>query len=573
MKSLVGLALACFASLLQAQPAPEAAGSFVPHPSLVARRHIVVAAHPLAAEAGERVLANGGSAIDAAIAAQMVLGVVEPQSSGLGGGGFLLHYSARDHAVTSYDGRETAPAAAKSDLFLDDHGKPLGYYDAVASGRGIGVPGELAMLALAHKRHGKLPWRDLFAPAIRLAEDGFTISPRLAMLIARDKLLRSNAAARAYFFHADGSPKTAGELLRNPGLAATLRVVAEKGPDAIYRGPVARDIIAQVNAAPHPGAMVESDLVSYRAIEREPVCGNYRVWRVCGMPPPSSGGITVLQILGLLERFPMRDYAPGALMSAHLFSEAGRLAYADRDRYLADPAFVAIPQSGLTDPTYLRTRSALISTARSLGRASPGEPPGADRDRYADDYPHDRPATTHLSVVDADGNAVALTSSVESAFGSRRLVRGFLLDNQLTDFSPIASVGGRPVANRVEGRKRPRSSMSPTLVFDREGRLVLVLGSAGGHWIINHVALVLVAMLDWRLDAEAAVSLPHVGSINGPTGLERGTAAESLRARLEALGHEVKVMDITSGLAVIERVADGWRGAADPRREGEARGR
>ena len=573
MRIPVGLALVCVASLLQAQPAPEVATGFTPRPSLVARHYIIVAAHPLAAEAGERILARGGTAIDAAIAAQMVLGVVEPQSSGLGGGGFLLHYSARDRGIAAYDGRETAPAAAKADLLLDDHGKPLPYFDAVASGRGIGVPGLLAMLDLAHKRYGRLPWRDLFAPAIALAEDGFTISPRLAMLIARDKLLPTNAAARAYFFHADGSPKTAGERLRNPELAATLRLIAENGPAALYRGAIARDIVARVNAAPHPGAMVQADLASYRAIEREPVCGHYRVWRVCGMPPPSSGGITVLQILGLLERFPMREYGPGSVMGAHLFSEAGRLAYADRDRYLADPAFVAIPERGLVDPAYLRTRSGMISTGRSLGRALPGDPPGADRDAYADDYPHNRPATTHLSVVDADGNAVALTSSVESAFGSRRLVRGFLLNNQLTDFSPVAAIAGHPVANRVEGGKRPRSSMSPTLVFDRDGRLVLVLGSAGGHWIINHVAHVLVAMLDGHLAADAAVSLPHVGSLNGPTGLERGTVAESLRAPLEALGHEVKVIDITSGLAVIERVADGWRGAADPRREGEARGR
>ena len=570
MRCLVAAVLAVQACLASAQPAPEGATGFAPKLAVEARGPIVVTADVRATDAALEMLRRGGSAIDAAIAAQLVLGLVEPQSSGLGGGGFVLAWSARERRIVAFDGRETAPGGATPALFLGVDGVPLPYLEAVASGRSVGVPGLLRMLELAHRAAGRLPWPALFEPAVVLAEAGFEISPRFAALVARDPLLSASAAARAYLFDGDGQPLPAGTRLRNPALADVMRTIARDGAGAFYRGDIARDIVAAVQAPPRPGSMTGEDLARYRAIEREPLCGTYREFRVCGVPPPSSGAGTVLAILGALERFPMAQFGPETLLGAHLFAEAGKLAYADRDRYYADPAFAAVPIGALVARPYLRTRSESIRFDAAMPRAQPGEVRAAPS--RAPMLPQPAGGTTHLSIVDADGNAVAMSTSIESAFGSRRFVRGFFLNNQLTDFSFLPDRDGVPVVNRVEPGKRPRSAMAPTIVFDRAGRIVLVAGSPGGPWIPNYVARTLVATLDWKLPAADAVALPHVGSRNGPTELERGTNAESLAPRLQALGHETRSLDMTSGLNVIERTSRGWRGAADPRREGAARG-
>jgi gamma-glutamyltranspeptidase/glutathione hydrolase len=554
-----------------AQPLPSGPSGYVPKEPAFGKHFMVAAANPLAVEAGRAMIARGGSAVDAAVTVQMVLNVVEPEASGIGGGAFLLHWSAREQRTRAYDGRETAPAAATSDLFLDAAGRPMAFFDAVVGGRSVGAPGLLAMLELAHRRHGKRAWRDLFEPAIQLAEQGFPVSPRLATLLENERYLANDPNARRLFYREDGTPRRAGEVIRNPELAETLRTVATQGSSAFYTGGIAQDIVAAVHAHPtNPGLLSRADLAGYRPVERTPVCGQYRGNRVCGMPPPSSGGLAVLQILGILENFPMAEVAQQQLMAAHLFSEAGRLAYADRNLYVADPDFVAVPARGMIDPAYLRERADLVNLTRSLGHAVPGVPPGAARPHRAGSP--ERASTSHFSIVDAEGNAVAMTTSIEHAFGSRIMVRGFLLNNQLTDFSFAPEAGGRLVANRVESRKRPRSSMAPTLVFDRAGRLTHVIGSPGGSLIINYVAQALVAMLDWRNDAQRAISIGHYGSRNGPTELERGTDAAELVRGLGLLGHDVRVMDMTSGLHAVERVPGGWLGAADPRREGSAAG-
>ena len=537
--------------------------------------YMVAAANPHAARAGVEMLRAGGGALDAAIAAQMVLTLVEPQSSGIGGGAFLLHWDPAAKRIAAYDGRETAPAAARTDRFVRPDGVPMGLGEAIASGRSVGVPGALRMLELAHAKHGRLPWKRLFAPAIRLAEEGFAVSPRLHRLIAADPLLKRNAAARAYFHLADGSPLPAGHRLRNPALAAVLRRLAADGADAFYRGEIARDIVAAIATQPAPGDLTEQDLSAYRALEREPVCGRYRARRICGMPPPSSGGIAVLAILGLLERFDMARVRPGSAEAVHLFSEAGRLAYADRDYYVGDPAFVQVPVAGLVDAGYLRERSMLIRPEKSMGRAFAGKPAGATVS-FGADATQEAAGTTHLTVIDARGNAVAMTSTVESAFGSRILVRGFLLNNQLTDFAFAPEEGGRPLANRVEAGKRPRSSMAPTLVFASDGTLQLALGSAGGAQIINYVAKALVGTLDWKLGLQQAIAAPNMGSRNGDTEIERGTALEGVAAALQALGHPVQAIDMVSGTQGVARRSGGrgfaLTGGADPRREGVALG-
>lgn len=579
------------AAVAAARPAqPEGPSGY--RAGLVARsaQHwMAAAANPLAAEAGRQILAAGGAAIDAAVAMQLVLTLVEPQSSGLGGGAFLLHWDGV--RVQSYDGRETAPAAADENLFLTPEGRALSFMDAAVGGRAVGVPGVLRMLELAHRAHGRLPWAQLFEPAIRLAEQGFPLPPRLHALLAADTRLADDPAARAYFYTADGRPKAAGTLLRNPALAATLRALAAGGAGAFYRGPIADDIVVAVRGHPrNPGRLSAADLAGYQARERPPVCTDYKAWRVCGMGPPSSGGIAVAQMLGIFARRNIAVVPPvevdGRLLpqvdAVHLFSEAGRLAYADRARYIADPDFVPVDVAGLTAPGYLAARARLISD-RSLGRAAAGDPQAGARAAWADDTSPPRSATSHLSAVDADGRAVALTTSIEDAFGARVMVRGFLLNNQLTDFSFLPREGddrgrprtdGAPVANRVEPGKRPRSSMAPTLVFERvSGRLVGALGSPGGSHIVNYVAKALVGVLDWRLDIQQAIALPNFGSRNGPTEIEAGFDTPALLDGLRARGHEVAVLPLTSGLQGIWRRPDGrWAGGADPRREGVALG-
>ena len=571
---LVGAALVA-ASSAQAQPALGAKDVRADLPPVRAQRFIAVTANPHATDAAYAILKRGGSAVDAAIAAQLVLGLVEPQSSGIGGGAFMLVHDARHARLTAYDGRETAPAAATPERFLNPDGTPMAFRDAVATGLAVGVPGVLRMLELAHRRHGRLAWAELFAPAIALAEGGFRVSPRLASLIASDAHLKADPRASRYFFDAEGRPLAAGTLLANPAYAATLRAVARGGADAFYRGPIAEDIVATVRRPPsRPGDLALSDLAGYRAIEREPVCGAYRRHRVCGMPPPSSGGTTVLAILGMLEPYDVASMGAASFWSVHFVSEAGRLAYADRNAFVGDPAFVDVP-AGLVDPAYLRERSRAIRATATLGRAEAGVPPSrsARKVAYAPADAAELPSTSHLSIVDAQGNAVAMTTSIEDAFGSRRMTAGgFLLNNQLTDFSFEPSAAGRPVANRVEPGKRPRSSMAPTIVYDERGRVTFVVGSPGGSAIINYVAKSILAVVDWKLDPQAAVALPNFGSRNGPTELERGTPVASLAERLRALGHDVSVQPLVSGAGAILRTRDGWAGGADPRREGAARG-
>ena len=530
---------------------------------------MVAAAHPEAAKAGAQILRAGGSAVDAAVAVQMVLTLVEPQSSGIGGGAFLVYWDALERQVRAYDGRETAPAAAKPDRFLGPDGQPEDFLAAMGSGRAVGVPGVLRLLELAHARHGRLPWAQLFDPAIRLAERGFAVSPRLHRLIASDPLLAKHPAAKAYFFLADGRPLPVGHRLRNPALAAVLREIADRGPDAFYRGAIARDLVDAVANHASPGDLTQADLEAYRALERPPVCGPFRSWRVCGMPAPSSGGIGVLAILGILAHQPIREAAPASARAVHLFSEAGRLAYADRDRYVGDPAFVTVPQAGLVDPAYLATRAARIDPLRSMGRAEPGQPPGAPASR-GDDATREAAGTSHLSILDHDGHAVSMTSSVEAAFGSRIFVRGFLLNNQLTDFSFLPGSEARPAANRVEPGKRPRSSMAPTIVLDAEGRLRYVLGSPGGSAILNYVAKTLVGVLDWGLPLQQAIAAPNMGSRNRETEIERGTALGRQAAALRSMGHDLAEGDMVSGAYGIEIGPGGPLGGADPRREGRA---
>jgi gamma-glutamyltranspeptidase/glutathione hydrolase len=552
-------------------PAPEAATGRSVRTLGTAQRFMAAAANPLAAAAGREILRAGGSATDAAIAIQLVLNLVEPQSSGIGGGAFLVHWDQAAGKVTTLDGRETAPAAAKPDRFMKD-GKPMTFREAVVGGRSVGVPGTLKLLEEAHRRWGRLPWPDLVAPALKLAEDGFTISPRLAGLLAIEKELPKNPLAGAYFYEPDGKPKPAGTLLKNPAFAATLRAISAQGSDALYKGPLAEDIVATVAGHPtNPGDITLADLTAYRIEEREPVCGAYRIWRLCGMGPPSSGAVALLQMLGMLEGRDLRRMGPGA-EAAHWFSEAGRLAFADRALYLADPAFVAVPLRGLIDRDYIRSRGASIDPDRSMGRARPGDPPHRRAGLLAPSEGIEN-GTSHISVVDAQGNAVAMTTTIEDGFGARLMTRGgFLLNNELTDFNFAPEEDGKPVANRVEPGKRPRSSMAPTLVFDAFGRLYAVVGSPGGSQIIGYVAKTLVALLDWRMDPQAAVDFGNFGSRNGPTELEKGTEAEGWKTALEAKGHEVRLLEMTSGTQAIVKTPEGFLGGADGRREGVAIG-
>jgi gamma-glutamyltranspeptidase/glutathione hydrolase len=426
------------------------------------------------------------------------------------------------------------------------------------------------LIELTHRRHGRLPWAQLFAPAIELAEQGFAVSPRLAGLLASERHLRNDPASAAYFYRPDGTPLQAGETLRNPALAETLRTLAANGVEPFYSGPIAQAILAAVHREPRPGSLTAADLAAYRVVEREPVCGPYRIYRVCGMGPPSSGGVAVLQILGLLAPFDLGT-APNA-DAYHLFTQAARLAFADRNQYLADPGFAPQPVAGLTERNYLMARAALIDRDRDMGTAAPGDPPGRSGRVLEPDLASERPATSHLIVIDRDGNIVSMTTTIEDGFGSRRMAAGFLLNNQLTDFNFAPQAQARPVANRVEPGKRPRSSMAPTIAFDRDGAPAIVAGSPGGSLIIPYVAQALIALIDWNLDPQSAVSLPHVANRNGNTELERGTEAEGFAAALIARGHTVRTIDMTSGLSAVVRRGNRWHAGADPRREGVALG-
>ncbi|WP_313203026.1 gamma-glutamyltransferase [Pseudomonas sp.] len=551
-----------------------------------ASRHMVAAANPLASEAGRAMLRAGGSAIDAAIAMQMVLTLVEPQSSGIGGGAFILYWDGQ--RVQAFDGREAAPAGVTERLFLQADGSPMPFRAAQIGGRSVGVPGVLRALKLAHDQHGRLPWRDLFAPAIALARKGFAVSERLHTLVASEPFIARSPAMARYFLDDRGEPLAVGTILRNPALAQTFERIAEQGVEAFYRGEIAEAMVAQVRQHANAGQLSLEDLQHYQAKEREPVCGPYKAWNICGMPPPSSGGVTVLQTLGVLDalqqasaqrdlaRLPPRQVPSVAGLepapqAVHLMAEAERLAYADRAQYLADSDYVPVPVKSLLDPAYLAERARQVGEY-SMKHARPGTPQGANLALAPDRSPL-RISTSHLSAVDDRGQALAMTTSVESAFGSHLMVGGFLLNNHLTDFSFVPAENGKPVANRVQPGKRPLSAMAPTLVFSRaSGELVASLGSPGGSQIIGYVNKVLIGLLDWHLDPQQAADLPNFGSRNAGTEVEAGLVSPALIRQLAAWGHEVTPMTMTSGLQIIQRSGQGWAGGADPRREGVALG-
>ncbi|ASC85495.1 gamma-glutamyltransferase [Pseudomonas fragi] len=568
-------------------PAPEiASGLRTDMAPVHATRHMAAAANPLATQAGQQMLRKGGSAIDAAIAMQAVLALVEPQASGLGGGAFILYWDGK--RVQAFDGRETAPAGATPDMFMGADGQPIPFSQAQIGGRSVGVPGVLRAMEMAHQQHGKLPWSELFQPAIKLASDGFPVSKRLHTQIAADPFIAGSPEMARYFLTPQGQALPVGTLLKNPELARTLQTIAERGADGFYQGPVARAMVDKVRSHPRAGTLSLADISGYQARERTPVCGDYKQWQICGMPPPSSGGVAVIQTLGILEALqqqsPAFDLAtmppvPSSTVAGlepsstavHLIAEAERLAYADRAQYLADSDFIPVNVKGLTDHGYFKTRAALMGD-RSMGRAEAGVPAGIHLALAPDRSPL-RISTSQIAAVDDQGGAISMTTSVEAAFGSHVMTNGFLLNNQLTDFSFVPEENGKPVANRIEPGKRPRSSMAPTLVFDRNsGELVATIGSPGGSQIIEYVNKSVVGLLDWKLNPQDAISLPNFGSRNVDTELETGRFSPALVQQLQARGHKVALIEMTSGTQIIMRSKDGWVGGADPRREGTALG-
>jgi len=538
----------------------------------IAHRHIIAAANPYAAEAGLKMLRAHGSAVDAAIAAQAVLTLVEPESSGIGGGAFMMLYDPAHRRVTSFDGRETAPQSAAPTMFLDASGKPRAHFDVVPGGLSVGVPGVIAMLELAHKRYGRLPWATLFEPAITLAEKGFPVGRKLAATIKAFPQMAKMPDIKRYFYKADGTPLEQGDILKNPELASTLRAVAAEGAEALYSGDVAQAIVDAVQHAPtNPGGMTLADLSAYAPRELEPVCGPYRGYRICSMGPPSSGGVGVIQILSMLEHFPSSSVAPGTLEGTQLFTQASRLAFADRAKYLGDSSFVDVPLRGLLDPGYLAERAKLIEPGKDMGTALAGSPPEQHAD-YAPQRIPELPGTSHLSVVDDRGEVVSMTTTVEFVFGSEMMVKGFFLNNELTDFSFEPEVNGIPVANAPAPGKRPLSAMSPAIVFDPKGRFAIALGSPGGPLIIDFTTQAVLAMIDGHLSPQEAAAQPKVINLNSPTIVEKGTALEALIPQLTAMGHSVRSFALESGLHIVERVKDGYEGGADPRRDGVAVG-
>jgi gamma-glutamyltranspeptidase/glutathione hydrolase len=574
--------LAALAALVPLQPAvaqdarsaPEAATDSATRTLTFSDRHMVVAANRYAAEAGREMLRAGGSAVDAAIAVQLVLNLVEPQSSGIGGGAFLLYWDAGKSELKAFDGRETAPASATPDRFLVE-GKPMPFDTAVRSGLSIGVPGVVRLMETVHARYGRLPWARLFEPAIQLAESGFEVSPRLHMLLRGQGPGSFVPEARRYFFTGTGSAWPMGYTLKNPEFASTLRRIAAEGARGFYEGPVAEAIVKAVAEAPTAaGGMTLQDLSGYPVKERAPVCFGYRGYKICSMGPPSSGAPAVAQTLGLLEPFDLGKGRAAALQpqAMHLIAEAEKLAFADRNRYLADPDFVTIP-SGLLDPGYLGERRALIDPLRAMAKPKPGVPPGAGRQSFGRDATRERAGTSHISIIDDDGNALAMTTTIEGGFGSHTWAAGFLLNNELTDFSFVpVDAEGNPVANAVGPGKRPRSSMAPTIVFDGAGHVMAVLGSPGGSRIILFVVKTLVGLLDWGLDAQEAADLLNFGSQGDGFEIELDSAAVWPALALKAFGHRIVPSDMSSGTHVIVRRGARLEGGADARREGAALG-
>jgi len=579
------LALTLVATLLTATAplAQQAADAIAPEPAtaaaltakssgqpVIAQNWMISAANPLAVQAGADILRNGGTAADAMIATQLVLGLVEPQSSGLGGGAFLVWYDGATGSLTTLDGRETAPLLATPRLFQDTTGQPLKFFDAVVGGLSVGTPGTPALLAEAHKRWGKSDWPDLFTAATALASDGFAVSPRLAALVAADAdRLGVDPTTDAYFLPG-GQPLTPGQTLTNPAYGATLSSLASNGTAPFYTGDIATQIAEAVQSAANPGVLSTVDLAIYRVIERAPVCVPYRAHQVCGMGPPSSGAITLGQILGMLEPYDLASLGPENPESWRLIGDASRLAFADRGRYIADNDFMPVPTKGLTDPAYLATRAALLRGDDALPEVAPGTPEFDFSLLRADDISIEFPSTSHISIVDSFGNALSMTTTIENGFGSRLMVAGFLLNNELTDFSFRSHQDGTPIANRVEPGKRPRSSMAPTILL-KDGKPTLVIGSPGGSRIIGYTAQAIIAHLDWGMNIQAAVAMPHLINRFGTYDIEAGTSAETLAAPLATLGYETKSTDLNSGLHAIA-ITDQLQGAADPRREGIALG-
>jgi len=576
--SVVTLALSsCFifgANAKQAREVgePEAATGYVEKQAFEAKDYMVVAANPYASWAGKNILEKGGSAIDAAVAVQSMLSLVEPQSSGIGGGAFILYWDSKNKVLHTFDGRETAPKAVNSHWFIEGN-KPMRWIDAVVGGKSVGVPGAVKALEMAQKEFGKLPWNTLFDDTIKTAEDGFKVSPRLAKLVALDYHpgLKTFPASSTYFFPA-GLPLKEGTVKKNKKLAKTLKGIAEKGSDYLLKGEVAEKIVKAVNSAEiNPGQMTLEDLASYEPVNREPVCGLYHDKRICGMAPPSSGGVNVYQILKMLEGFDLSQYAPDSVEFANLYTQASALSYADREKFIADSDFTNLPFAAMINTAYLERRAESISVDKEWRRKRAGNP-------YADanvalGTSMELPNTSHVSIVDKEGNAVSMTTSIEFMFGSGIMVEGFLLNNQLTDFSFSPTKNRFPVPNRVEPGKRPRSAMSPTMVFDKEGNLEVVVGSPGGSRIVSYVAQTLIGVLDFGLDIQQAINLPKITNRNDYTALEKGTPIAELEAPLKALGHNVKVVDLNSGLHGIQFKSGKLIGGADPRREGIAVGR
>lgn len=562
---------------------PEGSSGYTEKPGWQTATFAVAVANPLATDAGYQILKAGGSALDAAVAVQMVLTLVEPQSSGIGGGAFLMYFDGE--SVEAYDGRETAPAAANEDLFLKPDGKPMSFMEGAVGGRSVGVPGVVRMLEQVHQQHGKLPWATLFEPAIRLAEQGFKVSARLNTMLAADRYLRQDPEAAAYFYDSNGQPWPVGHVLRNPELARVLRGIAMHGSRALLEGPVAQSIVDKVRShVTNPGEITLADLAGYQPRKREPLCHDHavppKVYRLCGFPPPGSGAIAIGQIFGILQNTPgaALPLSSDGLPTAdwlHFYTEAARLAFADRAKYVGDPDFVALPAGAwmsLLSPGYLAGRARLIGD-RPMKVTRPGQPEGM-RINLAPMPDQPEYGTSHISIVDAQGHAVALTTTIENAFGSRQMVRGFLLNNELTDFSfTPRDAQGNLVANRVQPGKRPRSSMSPTLVFDKAtGQLVMVGGSPGGAFIIHYIAKILWGTLHWGLNMQQAIDLPNFGSANNLILLEEKGFPAAIVEALKARGHDVQEMDMTSGLQAIQRIPGGYFGGTDPRREGVVMG-
>lgn len=550
------------------EPAPEAATGYTERHAQIGKDYMISVANPHAAFIGKKILKEGGSAIDAAIAMQATLTLVEPQSSGIGGGAFILYWDNKAKKLHTFDGRETAPRDVNANLFMDSKGNPVPWQDAIQGGRAVGTPGVLRALEMAHKKFGKLDWASLFFDAARLAELGFNVSPRLATLLEKEihPGLKKMAPAR-YYFYPFGKPLREGTRLLNDPLAKTLLAIGAEGADYFYQGPLAQEIVSAVqNSTINPGKLSLDDLKSYQAKERPPVCVGYKTYRLCSMGPPSSGGLTVMQILLMLEDKGIEKLKPNSAEMVHLFTQASRLAFADRNAYMADTDFTRLPYGALINPSYIDGRAQRIDTEKDSGFARPGNP--YPNTLGGTDNAIERPNTSHMSIVDKDGNAVSMTTTIEMGFGSGVMVNGFLLNNQMTDFSRDPMQNGKWVLNRIEPGKRPRSSMAPFMVFDQDNKLVLVIGSPGGSRIINYVALSLIGVLDWKMDVQQAINLPRIANVNSRTELEAGTPLEALKGELEKRGHNVVIRDLNSGLHGIEVYADRLVGGADPRREG-----